>query len=115
MSYTREELIDFTLAHCQGYVDYPFNGGNSKEKILWSVIKQKRNHKMIAMVFEKDGQLLIDLKLTPEHGQEMRDLAGVFPGYHMNKKHWNTVRVNQTAVTSAELAKMIEESATLTK
>ena len=115
MNFTRESLIDFVLENCQGYLDHPFNGGKSREKILWSVIKQKSNQKMIAMVFEKDGQLLIDLKLTPEHGQEVRDLAGVFPGYHMNKKHWNTVAVNQTVVEKNELAKMIQESAELTE
>lgn len=35
---------------------------------------------------------MIDLKLEPEHGVVMRNYRGVFPGYHMNKTHWNTIR-----------------------
>ncbi|MBS9334637.1 MmcQ/YjbR family DNA-binding protein [Fructobacillus sp. M1-13] len=115
MQWTRNELIDFTLKQCQGYLDHPFNGEHSPEKMIWSVIKQQSNQKMIAMIFEKAGHLLIDLKLEPEHGQEMRDLDGVYPGYHMNKKHWNTVDVNRTEVSQTELANMIQESAKLTE
>ncbi|MCO0832303.1 MmcQ/YjbR family DNA-binding protein [Fructobacillus sp. W13] len=114
MHFEREGLIDFVLAHTDGYVDHPFNGEKSRQRILWSVIKQKSNHKMIAMVFEKDGHLLIDFKLDPEHGAEVRELRGVHPGYHMNKRHWNTVEVNDTEVSEKELASMIEESAKLT-
>lgn len=34
----------------------------------------------------------INLKCDPEYAVELRDeYAGIKPGYHMNKKHWNTV------------------------
>ena len=34
----------------------------------------------------------INLKCDPEKAVELRELYdGVLPGYHMNKKHWNTV------------------------
>ena len=34
----------------------------------------------------------INLKCDPEYAIELRDkYAGVNPGYHMNKKHWNTI------------------------
>lgn len=34
----------------------------------------------------------INLKCDPEHAIELRErYAAVLPGYHMNKKHWNTV------------------------
>lgn len=111
---TRKELIDLLLQKTNSYEDYPFNN-NKREKTLWTVIKQKRNHKMIALIFEKDGQLMIDLKLTPEHGNEVRNYDGVLPGYHMNKTHWNTVVVNQTSLPYAGLLKMIEESDLLTR
>ena len=71
--------------------------------------------KNIALIFEKDDDLLIDLKLTPEHGDEVREYDGVFPGYHMNKTHWKTVRVNNTSLPFEGLVKMIEESDKLTK
>jgi predicted DNA-binding protein (MmcQ/YjbR family) len=37
----------------------------------------------------------INLKCEPEKALELREeYAGVLPGYHMNKKHWNTVMMD---------------------
>ena len=37
----------------------------------------------------------INLKCNPEKAQELREkYEGVIPGYHMNKRHWNTVYLN---------------------
>lgn len=110
----RRELIDLVLTQTDAFEDYPFNGGNSHEQILWTIIKQKTNHKILAMIFEREGQLLIDLKLKPEQGAIMRQLRGVYPGYHMNKTHWNTIAVNDTEVSHEELVNMIKKSARLT-
>ncbi len=34
----------------------------------------------------------VNLKVDPEIGAELREqYPGVLPGYHMNKKHWNTI------------------------
>ena len=111
---TRNELIQLLLHETDSYEAYPFNK-NKREKTLWTVIKQKSTHKMIALIFEKNGQLMIDLKLKPEHGDEVRIYDGVFPGYHMNKTHWNTVVVNNTDLPFDGLIKMIEKSNMLTK
>lgn len=38
----------------------------------------------------------INLKCDPEKAIELREkYSSVLPGYHMNKKHWNTVLVNE--------------------
>jgi predicted DNA-binding protein (MmcQ/YjbR family) len=37
----------------------------------------------------------VNLKCDPERAIELREQhAGIQPGYHMNKKHWNTVRTD---------------------
>lgn len=37
----------------------------------------------------------INLKCDPEKAIELREgYLGIVPGYHMNKKHWNTVEVH---------------------
>jgi len=37
----------------------------------------------------------INLKCDPEEAMALREkYAGVLPGYHMNKKHWNTIVVD---------------------
>lgn len=36
----------------------------------------------------------VNLKCDPERAIELRErYAGILPGYHMNKQHWNTVDV----------------------
>lgn len=40
---------------------------------------------------------LIAIKLLPEHGEELRDkYAAVTPAWHMNKKHWNDIIIENT-------------------
>ena len=106
--------LELVVDHTDGYECFPFNKPTRHEKIIWHVVKHQSNDKIIAMVFEKDDELLIDLKLTIEHGQQMRLIRGVEPGFHMNKEHWNTVYVNATDLTVNELINMVKESAELT-
>ncbi|WP_299674111.1 MmcQ/YjbR family DNA-binding protein [uncultured Tenacibaculum sp.] len=55
--------------------------------------------KMFALVglnhWEK-GEEKINLKCDPEKSEELRsEYEGINPGFHMNKKHWNTITINQ--------------------
>lgn len=55
----------------------------------------------------------INLKCNPEKAIELREqFAGISPGYHMNKKHWITVRLNED-VSDTLLQELISESYTL--
>ena len=41
------------------------------------------------------GELVMNLKCDPDEAIEMREtFPAVLPGYHMNKKYWNTVRID---------------------
>lgn len=52
-----------------------------------------------------DGELSINVKCDPEKAIELRELyPSVVPGYHMNKKHWNTVFINGTLTNSLILS-----------
>lgn len=52
----------------------------------------------------------VNLKCDPDLALELRDrYEQVRPGYHMNKKHWNTV-VLDGAIPPAEIRKMIDHS-----
>lgn len=110
----RQALINLVKLNTNSFEDYPFNGGQRHEKIIWTVMRQLTNKKIIALIFEKNGTLMIDLKLAPEHGEIMRQRQGVYPGYHMNKTHWNTIMVNETDISKTELINMIKESNRLT-
>jgi len=51
-----------------------------------------------------------NLKCDPDLALELRDrYEQVRPGYHMNKKHWNTVEID-TGIPDAELRRMIDHS-----
>ncbi|PKL87178.1 MAG: MmcQ-like protein [Ignavibacteriae bacterium HGW-Ignavibacteriae-2] len=42
-----------------------------------------------------DNPISINLKCEPEKALELRErYEEIKPGYHMNKKHWNTVELN---------------------
>jgi predicted DNA-binding protein (MmcQ/YjbR family) len=52
----------------------------------------------------------INVKCDPDTARSLREqYAAVLPGYHMNKKHWNTVLVDGT-LTRRELLDMIDHS-----
>mgnify|MGYP001590528982 FL=1 len=52
----------------------------------------------------------VNLKCDPQKAINLREkFAGINPGYHMNKKHWNTVDINKD-VPDSLILKMIDES-----
>lgn len=52
----------------------------------------------------------INLKCDPERAVELREQYNyVLPGFHMNKKHWNTVLIG-TGVTNPQLCQWIDYS-----
>ena len=52
----------------------------------------------------------INLKCDPEKAVELRDrYAAVLPGYHMNKKHWNTITFDGS-IADILLKQWIDES-----
>lgn len=47
---------------------------------------------MFAIISEKSSPLRISLKCDPLLAQTLREkYESVLPGYHLNKKHWNTI------------------------
>lgn len=53
--------------------------------------------KMFAITVPEDFPARINLKCDPERAIELRDEhKGIKPGWHMNKRHWNTVMLDGT-------------------
>jgi len=55
------------------------------------------NKKMFALLSLKDERSnSCNLKCDPDRALELRaDFMGILPGYHMSKKHWNTISFNE--------------------
>jgi len=67
--------------------------------------------KMFALMGEDNDPLRINLKCDPNEALFLRDIYpnAVLPGYHMNKRHWNTVVLDGT-VPQAEFLRMVDDS-----
>ena len=51
--------------------------------------------KMFALLMPDDVPARLNLKCEPEYALELRDRhAAIRPGYHMNKRHWNTLTLD---------------------
>jgi len=65
---------------------------------------------MFALAALDEVPTTVNLKCDPDLALDLRDrYEQVTPGYHMNKKHWNTVEI-ETGIPGAELRKMIDHS-----
>ncbi len=66
--------------------------------------------KMFALAALDEFPATVNLKCDPDLALELRDRhEAVRPGYHMSKKHWNTVELG-AGVPDAELRTMIDHS-----
>ncbi len=75
-----------------------------------STLVLKTKNKIFMLVALDSPELQVNLKCDPERAIELRDAFpdNVLPGYHMNKKHWNTVIVG--GLKSTLVKEMIDES-----
>ncbi len=64
------------------------------------VVVFKTNSKIFLLLPLDTAQTQFNVKCNPEKAEELRETyACVIPGYHMNKKHWNTIIVDGTVAT----------------
>jgi predicted DNA-binding protein (MmcQ/YjbR family) len=74
------------------------------------VLVFKVRGKMFALAALEEVPPRVNLKCDPDLALELRDrYEQVTPGYHMNKKHWNTVEI-ESGIPIGELRKMIDHS-----
>lgn len=71
-------------------------------EILWEdVLVFKVGGKMFCFVALDENPYRMNLKCDPEEAIELRErFAAVLPGYHMNKRYWNTVLIDGTVSDS---------------
>lgn len=109
---SHKEIEDILLSFSDTYLDYPFD-----EKTAVYKIKSQKNEdgKMFALIADGSNPLRISLKCDPLLSEKLReDYETVLPGYHLNKKHWNTI-ICTGQVTDDELKSLIIMSYNLAK
>ena len=100
-----EQLRDYCLSKKGVTEAFPFDE---------TTLVFKVSGKMFALTSLKgweEGTPSINLKCDPDYAQELRaTYESIQPGYHMNKKHWNTVQLNQEALNPNFIIKLINHS-----
>lgn len=78
-----ETVEEYLLSMPNTRLDYPFGEGVAVYKV---------GDKMFALISEKSSPLRLSLKCDPLLAKTLRErYESVMPGYHLNKKHWNTI------------------------
>jgi predicted DNA-binding protein (MmcQ/YjbR family) len=73
----------YLLSMPDAKLDFPFGEGVAVYKV---------GDKMFALVEEKSHPVRLSLKCDPLLAMTLREkYESVMPGYHLNKKHWNTM------------------------
>lgn len=81
---THKELETYLLSMPNTRLDYPFGEGVAVYKTA--------DDKMFALVQEGSSPIRVSLKCDPQLAVTLRErYETVMPGYHLNKKHWNTI------------------------
>jgi len=95
-----EELRNYCLSKKGANESFPFDKTTLVLKVL---------DKMFALT-DLEDDLFVNLKCNPEKAINLREeYNSVKPGFHMNKKHWNTVRIDGT-VSDKILKEWIDDS-----
>ncbi len=78
-----KEVEEYVLSMPNAMLTYPFG----KEVAVYKV-----GDKMFALISEGADPVRISLKCDPLLAETLREkYETVLPGYHLNKKHWNTL------------------------
>ena len=95
------ELEQYCLAKKGTEKTYPFGPDTVVIKVLG---------KMFALWGEGDRPVSVNLKCDPDWSLFLREhYAAISPGYHMSKKHWNTI-VLDGSIPQEEIWEMVDHS-----
>lgn len=84
---THKQVENYILAKPESKLDYPFG-----EEVAVYKVGRGKSAKMFALIAEGKTPLRLSLKCDPQLAESLRArYESVLPGYHLNKKHWNTV------------------------
>ncbi|MEY2830057.1 MAG: hypothetical protein RIQ33_1915 [Bacteroidota bacterium] len=85
-------------------------GGTEHMPFGPSVAVYKVNHKMFCLISLDEIPTTINVKCDPEYAIELREkYTSVIPGYHMNKKYWNTIIIDGS-IPSKIVKQFIDDS-----
>lgn len=105
-----QTLINKCLINEDALSSYPFE--KTKYQDI-TVMRHSSNNKWFALIFYLENKLCINLKCPPDIIPILKDqYPAIKPAWHMNKKHWCTIFVND--ITQEVLDELIKISFQIT-
>jgi len=97
-----EQFIEYCVTKPGVEETFPFDQNTLVMKVMG---------KMWAATNIEDHPFRINLKCDPERAVELRDEhEEIIPGWHMNKKHWNTVIAGEGMLQQSLILELIDHS-----
>ena len=85
-----QTVEDYILSMPNSFRDYPFGTDVAVYKVGDPQLASEG--KMFALITEGKDPVSLSLKCDPVLAETLREkYVSVMPGYHLNKKHWNTL------------------------
>ena len=107
---THKEIEDHLLSFANTWLDFPFGKVTSVYKIGH---EKTGGGKMFAIIQDDSKPLKVSLKCDPLLAEKLRETyETILPGFHLNKKHWNTI-ILSGQVPDDELKSLMLHSYTL--
>jgi predicted DNA-binding protein (MmcQ/YjbR family) len=98
--------------HLDELREYCLNKKDTEETLPFgpNTLVYKMKGKAFLLTSMDTSPLQFNVKCDPDHAIELRErYSCIIPGYHMNKKHWNTIIIDGT-LTISQLRQFIDDS-----
>lgn len=97
----RDELVEYCLGKPGAVETYPFDETTAVFKV---------KNKIFALSGQGVDPVSVNLKCDPDHAEALRSIYdAVKPGYHMDKRHWNTITFDGS-IPDVQIKEMIDHS-----
>ncbi|MBA6153172.1 MmcQ/YjbR family DNA-binding protein [Gelidibacter maritimus] len=100
-----EQLRHYCISKKEVTEEFPFDADTLVFKVAGKIFA------LIGLKKWDAGQKFINLKCDPDYAEELRaEYEAITPGYHMSKKHWNSVDLTMGDISSKFLTELIDHS-----
>ena len=100
-----ETITDYCMNFPGTSQDFPFGQDTMVFKVAGKIFA------LVNVTRWMHGEEKMNLKCDPERARKLREeYQSVTSGYHMNKRHWNTVSVNEGELSKTDIFELIDHS-----
>lgn len=100
-----EQLRNYCISKKGVTEDFPFDQNTLVFKVLGKMFV------LTSLKLWESGEAFINLKCDPDYAQELRGTYNsIKPGWHMNKKQWNSVYMHQGNLPPKFIFQLIDHS-----